>query len=550
MKSLILLLALCSPAHAVGPQINGNQIMANSTITVTGLNAISHFGMVPSSTTVSSPTLVLVGSQDDASASGFVPDGSSAVLASTGIFTNRVFIGNSFGTPPLTIPAHMANVRLNVYAGFNDGAADTILLHGGNGSATNYALINVNDASEYARFGYYNGSAMRYAWLNGSVLISPSVFSAPGASLDIENTGPTALKVNGSTFNVTNGLVGIGTTAPGTALDIVNAGSSIGGAGNVQMRIRGVSGPASMILEATGAGSSLYLVGTPGDAEVGFGGSSSAAFIFTGGAERVRISSSGPVGIGTTNPNSLLTVYNGDIRLSTNTGSRGIYFQDGSLQVTAAASSVQTFTWLTDTSSGTYSVPAGARQLRVVMVGGGGGGGGATAGGGAGTGGPGQTSFFWQATSTFSAVGGKGGAPGSNATAGIGGVGGSGGLGTAGSSSTVAGANGGTGSGSGSNASFGGYGGATSFGGSGYAGTAGLGIGGSGVAGTGAGGGGAIDSTSGGGGGGAAGQSVEGFIVNPSGTWQFQVGAGGAAGTGTNAGGAGARGQILVYVYY
>ena len=42
------------------------------------------------------------------------------------------------------------------------------------------------------------------------------------------------------------------------------------------------------------------------------------------------------VGIGTPNPASALSVFNGDIRISTNTGSRGIIFQDGTVQLTSA----------------------------------------------------------------------------------------------------------------------------------------------------------------------------------------------------------------------
>ncbi|MBI5202869.1 MAG: hypothetical protein HY925_14855, partial [Elusimicrobia bacterium] len=62
--------------------------------------------------------------------------------------------------------------------------------------------------------------------------------------------------------------------------------------------------------------------------------------------ERVRIDSVGSVGIGTTSPASRLHVLDGDIRVSTSVGqpSKGVVFQDGSVQVTSAGTLVQTTT--------------------------------------------------------------------------------------------------------------------------------------------------------------------------------------------------------------
>ena len=49
----------------------------------------------------------------------------------------------------------------------------------------------------------------------------------------------------------------------------------------------------------------------------------------------VVVSTSGNVGIGTTNPLNKLVVLNGNIQISTTTGNRGIVFQDGTTQLTA-----------------------------------------------------------------------------------------------------------------------------------------------------------------------------------------------------------------------
>lgn len=53
----------------------------------------------------------------------------------------------------------------------------------------------------------------------------------------------------------------------------------------------------------------------------------------------------GKVGIGTASPSSRLELVDGDIRITTTTGSRGIIFQDGTTQVTAGV-------------SGTFNAPA------------------------------------------------------------------------------------------------------------------------------------------------------------------------------------------------
>lgn len=183
--------------------------------------------------------------------------------------------------------------------------------------------------------------------------------------------------------------------------------------------------------------------------------------------------------------------------------------------------------------SGTYTTPAGARQLRVRCIGAGGGGGGS--GGAGGTGG----------TSSFNSIGATGGGGGAATSTGTGGVGGTGGSGSA--SLRLAGGDGGGGHSDSASQSFGGIGGSSAFGGAGRGGVRVAGV--AGRANTGGGGGG-FGATGGnlGAGGGGAGEYIEININNPSATYAYAVGAAGAAGA--TDGVSGGSGIVIVEEIY
>jgi hypothetical protein len=203
---------------------------------------------------------------------------------------------------------------------------------------------------------------------------------------------------------------------------------------------------------------------------------------------------------------------------------------------------------------GTYTTPAGVRQLRIRMVGGGGGGG---SGQNSATGTAGSSTTWITAGSTIAAQGGSGGPTfTAGGLPGAGGTGGAGGSGVFASSSVFRfdGGDGASGSdvvgasgGSGGNSCLGGGGGASNWG-SGYV------AGKDGKANTGGGGGGGNTYGSGAvtGSGGGAGECVELIIssnIQP--TYYYQVGAGGPGGSASAAnGGAGGKGVIIVDEVY
>lgn len=227
-----------------------------------------------------------------------------------------------------------------------------------------------------------------------------------------------------------------------------------------------------------------------------------------------------------------------------------LYYYTGSAWAQCAPISLITRQRFTS-GSGTYTTPAGCRQLRIRMKGGGGG------GGGSGSTGPNDGSAGGD--TSFNSVVAKGGAAGSSAT-GVVGAGGSGGSGTA--SVRIAGAPGLraivqiTSTTNGQQLGGGGAGAGGGAGGSSIT------AGGAGVANSGGGGGGGASTdapaiativTRYQGVGGASGEYAEIIIDNPGASYSYAVGAGGTAGgagTSGTAGGAGGAGYITVDEYY
>jgi hypothetical protein len=103
------------------------------------------------------------------------------------------------------------------------------------------------------------------------------------------------------------GIVGIGTTSPGYQLDIASSETSFGYA----MRLRSNPTATAAILQFTNSGvtqqNGVFGVTDAGLVTIQADGVSSAIALRTNGNERVRINSSGNVGIGTNNPQQTAT---------------------------------------------------------------------------------------------------------------------------------------------------------------------------------------------------------------------------------------------------
>ena len=202
----------------------------------------------------------------------------------------------------------------------------------------------------------------------------------------------------------------------------------------------------------------------------------------------------------------------------------------------AAVSSAPTRQYLTSGTSATYTTPAGARRIRLTMIGGGGGGGGSSGNGGVG----GTTSF-----ASWTAIGGSGGGAIGTWTAGAGGTGG-----VNGGSGNLLRRLAGTAGGAGNGDPYQSTGGISQFGaaGSGHV-AAGNNEGGNSAGANSGSGGAGCRGTGQCAGSGGAGEYVEFEIDAPAASYTYTVGAGGAAGSGT-LGGAGGSGLIIVDEFY
>lgn len=190
---------------------------------------------------------------------------------------------------------------------------------------------------------------------------------------------------------------------------------------------------------------------------------------------------------------------------------------------------------LTSGASATYTTPAGARQLRIRMVGGGGGGGSYNAAGNGSDGG--DTGF-----NSIIAKHGSGGLQGGSSSIGNGGAGGTGGAGSA--SLRMSGQTGVSGGFSIGAIQFnnGNPGGSSCLG----AGSTTVSVAAAANSGGGGAGGASSSATIGGGGGGGAGECVELIVNSPSSTYTYTIGAGGNGASASNGG----SGVIIVDEYY
>ena len=216
--------------------------------------------------------------------------GTGAINIGTNAIARTITIGNTTGASALTLEAGTG--ALNIGTG---AFAKTITI--GNGTGATSVVLN-------AGTGPINIGT-------NAIARTTTIGNATGGSTVAINSGTGDIILNGANAN----SVGISTTSPYSKLDIVQATAGYGG-WKYGASLNATDLPALRFLATTGntgsiiaheAGATVFLTGTTATAA---------------GSERMRITSAGDVGIGTTSPTADLSVgsatsTSGDVHLRT-----------------------------------------------------------------------------------------------------------------------------------------------------------------------------------------------------------------------------------------
>jgi hypothetical protein len=170
------------------------------------------------------------------------------------------------------------------------------------------ALSNANMKS--ISYSTLQGSSITTSTITASTITISSLLQISSSGLLGIGTNPTqALHVQGST--IVSGAIGIGTTSPTAPLHLFGSGQSIlltGGAAQTYMMFTNATNNVGYI--GTGASGNDIII----NAYSGYN-----TILQAGGAEYMRITSTGNVGIRTNNPGAILQVTNGNASYTTPT---------------------------------------------------------------------------------------------------------------------------------------------------------------------------------------------------------------------------------------
>ena len=227
-----------------------------------------------------------------------IVDSSNTTALTLDASQNATFAGTVTGSRKLVLNA--------------SGTNDTHIEIGANTASNHYAFIDLVGDATYTDYGLRiirnNGGANTSSFIYHRGTGNFNIETQDSASLKLRTAGADALTID------TSQRVGIGTTSPNQLLHLDNSASSSDSA-SIRI-ISGTAGLARIMLGDTGYGSRGRFVYDNSDDSLQLWGAAS-----TTSAERMRISSSGNVMIGTTTESGLLNVngslnYGGQLRVN------------------------------------------------------------------------------------------------------------------------------------------------------------------------------------------------------------------------------------------
>ena len=227
-----------------------------------------------------------------------IVDNSNTTALTLDALENATFAGTVTGSRKLVLNA--------------SGTNDTHIEIGANTASNHYAFIDLVGDATYTDYGLRiirnNGGANTSSFIYHRGTGNFNIETQDSASLKLRTAGADALTID------TSQRVGIGTTSPNQLLHLDNSASSSDSA-SIRI-ISGTAGLARIMLGDTGYGSRGRFVYDNSDDSLQLWGAAS-----TTSAERMRISSSGNVMIGTTTESGLLNVngslnYGGQLRVN------------------------------------------------------------------------------------------------------------------------------------------------------------------------------------------------------------------------------------------
>jgi hypothetical protein len=224
---------------------------------------------------------------------------------------------------------------------------DSVLLKDDGINATNLEITNIkaNDGTAAGSIANSTGAVTITSFISNSVDIGGGAIDGTtiggttpnsGAFTTLSATGDLTVDTNTLYVDSTNNRIGVGTSSPAAKLHSFVSSSGAAAVGGVNLAGFFEAATVASIQLSSGTGSSAYLfMGDAADVDAfrlqagdGFtqisaSGASDYMRFDTGGfTERMRISSAGNVGIGTSSPSAKLTV-NGDSEINSLTIGRG-----------------------------------------------------------------------------------------------------------------------------------------------------------------------------------------------------------------------------------